>query len=149
MDDLKKLKLRDLFGPFDDELEFYLSNFFGTSYPAMYRKEICWKPPIDVFETEDEYVITLELGQIKTDEISITYQKGVLYIRGVRQAMPSNEKRHYHKMEINYGPFERKVIIPDEIVMEKLKAAYEDGFLEIKLPKKVFESRNDFNIEID
>ncbi len=144
-----KLKLYDLFGSYDDDAEFFLSNFFGTSFPSIYKKEVYWKPQIDVYETDSEYVVIIELGLIKPDEVSITYKDGLLYIRGVRQVVPSKEKRHYHKMEINYGPFERKISINSEVEIDKLSASYEDGFLEVRLPKKKYKFRNKFNIEIE
>ena len=135
MDEIKELKLEDLLGPIEEEIEFYFSNFLGSSYPSIYRKELCWKPPTDVYETDTDFVVILELAQMKTEGVSITYQEGVLFIRGVRKAVPPSEQRRYHKMEINYGPFERKIAIPDNVDVEKLSAQYQMGFLEIRLPK--------------
>jgi len=135
MDEIKELKLEDLLGPIEEEIEFYFSNFLGSSYPSIYRKELCWKPPTDVYETDTDFVVILELAQMKAEGVSITYQEGVLFIRGVRKAVPPSEKRRYHKMEINYGPFERKIAIPDDVDVEKLSAQYRMGFLEIHLPK--------------
>jgi len=150
MKKVKKFKLRDLFDSYDDdETEFFLTNFFGTSFPSIYKKEICWKPQIDVYETETEYVVIVELGLIKPDEVSITYKDNLLYIRGVRQVVPSNEKRHYHKMEINYGPFERKIHISGHVDIDNLSANYEDGFLEVRLPKKKYTYHGKFDIEIE
>ncbi len=144
-----KFKLYDLFDSYDDEAEFFLTNFFGTSFPSIYKKEICWKPQIDVYETESEYVVIVELGLIKPDEVSITYRDSLLYLRGVRQVVPSKEKRHYHKMEINYGPFERKIHITGEVDIDNLSANYEDGFLEIRLPKRKYPFHSKFDIEIE
>ena len=135
MDEIKKSKLEDLLGPIEEEIEFYFSNFLGASYPSIYRKEICWKPPTDVYETDTDFVVILELAQMKAEGVSITYQEGILFIRGVRKAVPPTEQRRYHKMEINYGPFERKIAIPDDVDVEKLSAQYRMGFLEIRLPK--------------
>lgn len=135
MDEIKELKLEDLLGPIEEEIEFYFSNFLGSSYPSIYRKELCWKPPTDVYETDTDFVVILELAQMKAEGVSITYQEGVLFIRGVRKAVPPSEQRRYHKMEINYGPFERKIAIPDDVDVEKLSAQYRMGFLEIRLPK--------------
>jgi len=149
MKKFNKFKLRDLFDSYDDEAEFFLTNFFGTSFPSIYKKEICWKPQIDVYGTESEYVVIVELGLIKPDEVSITYKDSLLYIRGVRQVVPSKEKRHYHKMEINYGPFERKIHIAGEVDIDSLSANYEDGFLEIRLPKKKYTIHGKFDIEIE
>jgi HSP20 family protein len=136
MAETNEIQLKDILGPLEEEMEFFFSSFFGSSYPSLYRNELCWKPPTDVYETETHFVIILELAQTKAEEVSIIYQDGVLSIRGIRKALPPEERRRYHKLEINYGPFERKIAIPKEVEIRSLAAVYRDGFLEIRLPKK-------------
>lgn len=149
MSDDKVLNLDELLAPIDEEMEFFISSFFGTSYPSVYRKELCWKPPTDVYETEKEFVVILELAQMKPEEVSITYQNGVLFVRGVRKAIPPSERRHYHKMEIHYGPFERKIAVPGDVDIDRLAACYKDGFLEIRLPKLQNPSMGSVEIKVD
>jgi HSP20 family protein len=126
----------DLLGPLEEELDFFFSRFFGSPYPSIYRKELSWKPLTDFYETDKEFVLLMELAQIHPDDVSIQLQDGLLTVRGVRKANPPSERRRYHKMEINYGPFEQKVAVSDDVDMEKLSAAYHEGFLEIRLPKR-------------
>lgn len=126
----------DLLSPMDEEMDFFFSSFFGSSYPSLYRKELTWKPSTDFYETDKDFVLIMELAQIKPDEVSIVFQQGILTVRGIRKGIPPCERRRYHKMEINYGPFEQRVTITGEVDMEKLSATYKDGFLEIRLPKK-------------
>jgi HSP20 family protein len=145
----KEVNLKELLGPLEEEMDFFFSSFFGNTYPNLYRHELYWKPPTDAYETESNFVIILELAQIDPKDVTITLQENILYIRGARKAIPSSEKRRYHKMEINYGPFERRIIIPEEIDMDKLTAAYNNGFLEIKLPKKQNPSSGIVKIEVD
>lgn len=149
MADTKELNLTALLGPLEDEVEFFFSSFFGTSYPSIYRKELCWKPPTDVYETETNFVVILELAEMKAEEVSIAYQEGVLMIRGIRKAVPPSERRRYHKMEINYGPFERRIAIPADVDIEDLSAVYKDGFLEIRLPKKRIPPVETVDIEVE
>ena len=153
MSDDKKLKIKnfdlDLSGPLEDEIDFIFSNFFGSAYPTLYRKELLWRPPTDSYETEDEYVVILELAQVETKDVSVTLAEGVLSIRGVRKTTPPAERRRYHKMEIHYGPFEQKVPIPGEVDMENLSAHYKDGFLEIRLPKKSAPSKDIVDIKVE
>ena len=136
----------DLMGPLEEELDFFFSRFFGSPYPSIYRKELSWKPLTDFYETDKEFVLLMELAHIRPNEVSIQLQDGVLVVRGVRKANPPSERRKYHKMEINYGPFEQKVAVSGEIDMEKLAASYHDGFLEIRLPKR--ESQPGSRVEI-
>lgn len=148
MSDTKELKLEALLAPMEEEMEFFFSSFFGTSIPSIYREEICWKPPTDVYETASDFVVILELAQMKPEEISITYQNGVLFIRGVRKAVPPSEQRRYHKMEIHFGPFERKIAIPGDVDIDALSASYKDGFLEIRLPKIQTQVSGTLDIEV-
>ena len=139
----------DLMGPLEEEVDFFFSSFLGSSYPSIYREELCWKPPTDVFETENNYVIIIELGQMKSEEISISYERGILFIRGVRKAIPPTERRRYHKMEINYGPFERRIAVSEDVEIENLSAKYEDGFLQIELPKLSKTSKDKIDIKVE
>ena len=149
MDKPEELSLKDYFGPLEDEVEFFFSSFFGSSYPTLYRKELYWKPPTDVFESDSLFVVLMEIAQIKAEEVSITYQEGILYIRGVRKAVPPPERRRYQKMEIHYGPFERRIAIPGDVELDKMSAHYKNGFLEIHLPKKRTSPDESLEIEIE
>ena len=135
MGKVKNLKSYQMLGPLEEEMDFFFSNFFGSSYPSLYRKELCWRPATDVYETSENFVVTLELAYINPKEVTITFQEGILLIRGIRKAVPPSERRRYHKMEINYGPFEQKIPIQSEVEINDLSANYKDGFLEIQLPK--------------
>ena len=128
----KKLKLNkmDLISPLEEELDFFFSSLLGNTYPTLYRKELSWKPPTDFYETEDEFVVILELAQIEPSEVQVTFQGNMLSIRGVRKTALPEEQRTYHKMEINYGPFEQKLAIVGEVEMDKLSAHYSQGFLD-------------------
>jgi HSP20 family protein len=126
----------ELAGPMEEELDFFFSSFFGSAYPSLYRKELTWKPSTDFYETENDYVLIMELAQIRPEEVSIQFHDGMLVVRGIRKTSPPIERRRYHKMEINYGPFEQRVSISSEIDVNRISAAYQDGFLEIRIPKK-------------
>ena len=102
-----------------------------------------------MYETDSDFVVILDLAQVDPDEVSLTFQKGVLYIRGIRKAIPPSERRRYHKMEIDYGPFERKIAIVEQVDVQSLSAVYKDGFLEVKLPKKSSSSGGTREIEVE
>jgi HSP20 family protein len=139
----------DLSGPLEEELDFFFSRFFGSPYPSIYRKELSWRPLTDFYETDAEYVLLMELAQVKPEDVSIQLQDGVLAVRGMRKASPPKERRRYHKMEINYGPFEQKVAVAEEVDMDKLSASYQDGFLEIRIPKKRSHAGPKLDIQVE
>ena len=67
-----------------------------------------WVPPIDVYETEDRYVVTAEVPGLERQEIDVAVQDNRLMIRGLRSAgTPEGANRHYHQVERGHGSFER------------------------------------------
>jgi len=92
-----------------------------------------WSPPTDVYETEQNYVIKVEVAGMRDEDFEVAFENNVLIIRGHR--LDHNEKRAYHQMEIRFGRFELAVEIPVVIDIEKAIAEYKDGFLIIMLPK--------------
>jgi HSP20 family protein len=92
-----------------------------------------WSPPTDVYETEENYVIKVEVAGMRDDDFEVEFEDNTLLIRGQRS--DRNEKRAYHQMEIRFGRFEIAVEIPVVVDIEKALAEYKDGFLIIMLPK--------------
>lgn len=96
-----------------------------------------WRPPMDVYEAADAFIVRVELpGVDPEDEVEIELTENVLTIRGTRRDRSREKKQHYHLAEINYGAFERAVALPEAIDDDgELAANYDDGFLEVTLPK--------------
>ena len=92
-----------------------------------------WSPPTDVYETEQNYVIKVEVAGMRDEDFEVAFENNILVIRGHR--LDHNEKRAYHQMEIRFGRFEIAAEIPVVIDIEKANAEYKDGFLVIMLPK--------------
>jgi len=98
-----------------------------------------WKPPLDIYELEGQITIKLELAGVKRKEISIIQEGNRIRISG-RRKMEDREQIHtYHQMEINYGEFERVIVVSETVKIEEVKASYKDGFLIIRAQKKLAE----------
>jgi len=92
-----------------------------------------WSPPTDVYETEDDCVIKVEIAGMRDEDFEVALEDNILMIRGNRPDL--NQRRAYHQMEIRSGKFELAVEIPVVVDIEKAKAEYKDGFLVVILPK--------------
>ncbi len=92
-----------------------------------------WNPPTDVYETEASFVIRLEVAGMRQSDFSIDVDDNFLIISGVRSESP--EHRTYHQMEIRFGEFSSAVEIPAGADVSKAEADYEDGFLNVVMPK--------------
>jgi len=92
-----------------------------------------WNPPTDVYETEDGFVVRVEIAGMKDADFEVAIENQVLMISGNRSEL--NERRAYHQMEIRFGKFEIAVEIPVPVEIERSVAEYKDGFLVVQLPK--------------
>ena len=92
-----------------------------------------WRPPTDVYETDESVVVKVEIAGMEERDFAVSLDANVLTISGVRNDPAA--KLGYQQMEIMYGHFETEVHLPRAIDEDRAEATYEDGFLQIRLPK--------------
>lgn len=92
-----------------------------------------WSPPTDVFETEQNYIVRVEIAGMRRSDFSVVLENNLLTISGTRPDTP--ERRAYHQLEVRFGEFSTTVAIPGPVNAERAAAEYEDGFLTVTLPK--------------
>ncbi|NLT74085.1 MAG: Hsp20/alpha crystallin family protein [Chloroflexi bacterium] len=91
-----------------------------------------WRPPTDVYETDDAIVVKAEIPGMHEDDFAITMSDRRLVISGSR---PEPEERlSYHNMEIQYGPFRAEVRVSVNLQEDAIEASYDGGFLYVRLP---------------
>lgn len=93
-----------------------------------------WSPPTDLYETEDKYVVRVEIAGLRDQDFSVTLDNNYLVITGSRPDVL--ERRAYHQMEIRFGEFSTVVALPSQVDSDQTIAEYSDGFLVVMLPKK-------------
>ncbi len=96
-----------------------------------------WCPVVDVHETEDELILQAELPGLKTDDVSLSVENGVLTISGEKkqEVEEGKEGTEYHLVERRYGHFERRFTLPRSVDSQRVGADFTDGILRITLPK--------------
>lgn len=95
-----------------------------------------WKPATDIVETQDAFVLRLEIAGVPEEAISITTENDRLIVRGRRSEERREEAVRYHTLELQYGCFERVFRFPFSLGMKDVRATFRDGLLEIRVPKK-------------
>ena len=117
--------LRDLLA-----LHEQLGHLVGSDAPG-------WTPPVDLFETADEYVLTAELPGLTRDQIDIHAEERRIVIRGARSADPGRDIpcEQYHRVERGHGRFSRAFVLPEPIDVEGVTADLIEGLLTLTLPK--------------
>jgi HSP20 family protein len=107
-----------------------------------------WRPPVDIFESRDVFVLKLEIPEVDKESIDIKINDDELTIRGERKLEPGVEPENYHRMERGYGTFSRSFSLTKSIDPGKIKASIKDGILRIELPKKEEVKPKQIKIEI-
>jgi len=97
------------------------------------RQHQSWRPPTDVYETDDFLVVKVEIAGVDEEDFSISLGAKKLVIAGVRYDPAA--KLRYQQMEIPYGHFETEVHLTRAIEEEDVEATYRNGFLSVRLPK--------------
>jgi HSP20 family protein len=116
-----------------DELEVYFNEYVRGS-PVGFVSTPKWRPPTDIYETEDAFVVVMDIAGVEPGGFTVTFDAGVLTVSGERLDQASG-RREYHAMEVKVGPFERHFRFTKRVDPASLKATYELGFLEIRLAK--------------
>jgi HSP20 family protein len=95
-----------------------------------------WTPAVDIYENNDFVVVKAELPGVEKDRISVEVKEGILTLRGERGFDNELKKESYHRIERSYGSFQRSFSLPVSVDQEIVTARFQNGVLEVQLPKK-------------
>lgn len=108
------------------------------SFGPMFDKHwpfTAWTPPCDIYETDKEIALKLELPELRKDDVHVTLENNVLTVRGERKFEAAVNREDYHRIERKYGEFMRSFTLPTFVEGSKVLAEFKDGVLTITLPK--------------
>ena len=120
---------------FRDEMDRVLDDFYGRMRPGSETYEGDWLPAMDMKETDNEMVASIELPGLSKDDIKVSVKNDMLTVSGEKRQEKVEDKDNVHRVERSYGYFKRSLALPVEVDSEKVKAAFKDGVLKITLPK--------------
>jgi len=104
----------------------------GRRWRILNRPHI-WRPPTDVYETDEGIVIRAEIAGMREADFNIFVDDHRVIINGVRSDFP--ERRAYQQLEIYFGEFSVEIELPVAVLVEKVEAVYREGLLKVTLPK--------------
>jgi HSP20 family protein len=99
------------------------------------RATTAWAPTLDISERKDAYLVTVELPGLKPEDLDITMEDGLLTIQGERHFAHESSEQRFHRVERRYGAFRRSITLPAHVMAEGIQASFEDGVLELLVPK--------------
>lgn len=106
----------------------------GRLQQPQYRPPVA-RPAVDVYQTPDAVVVVVEAPGMRDQEIRLEIEAGRLTIWGEKRNRYCREAYRYHQLEIACGAFSRTVDLPAEVDPERVTLRYDDGYVEINLPR--------------
>jgi len=112
-----------------------MSRLLNGLYGSPVRVSQSWVPALDVWETDSEVVYAFDLPGIPEDEISVEVSDDTLTVAAEREKTSGVSDDGVHRFERPYGSFARAVGLPQGIDPEHISAHYDNGVLEVRVPK--------------
>ena len=119
-------------------LQNHMNRLFDTAlqgWPGDSNGTTQWTPVADIYESENELVVNLDLPGVDPKMVDIRVENNILSIRGERQFEDKQNKENFHRVERSYGPFARSFTLSTAVDADKIRANYKSGVLSITLPK--------------
>ncbi len=107
-----------------------------------------WKPPVDIFEQDDRYVLRADLPGVASGDVEIEVENGTLALRGERRIDPAVAREAYLRIERPSGRFAIQIALPMSVDRPGIAASHRDGVLEVSLPKKKERAPSRVKVEV-
>ena len=105
--------------------------------------------PVDIKDTPEAVLVKAELPGMNKEDIKVNFKDNILVFKAERKQENKAEGANYLRIERNYGTFIRSFSVDVPIKKEEIKARFQDGVLEVILPKAEEPDKKEFSIEIE
>ena len=125
----------------DEETEMVMNGgSFSTSYSAPqededYSDDAEGQLTIDVYQTDNDVVIKSTIAGVKPEDLDVSINNDMITIKGERKNEERVSTENYYYQECYWGSFSRSVVLPVEVIADKIEASLKNGILTIRLPK--------------
>ena len=105
-------------------------------------------PLADIVEREKEYLIKVDLPEVRKEDVKVLFDDGVLTIKGERKFEKDEKGDKVHRTERYFGMFERSFVLPEDVDTKAIRAEAKEGVLTIHLPRSAVEKARPLAITI-
>ena len=114
-----------------------MNRLFGAAFDSQTANGALrrWVPPMDLFEEDAQYVLRADLPGVDDADVSVELDDGRLTISGERKSERDQRGEGYHRIERASGSFSRSLRLPDGVDPDAVTASFENGVLEVRVPK--------------
>ncbi|MFH2053389.1 MAG: Hsp20/alpha crystallin family protein [bacterium] len=136
-------------GDLEEIFEILVTSYSQRSGSLPGETELSWRPAADAYETQDAFIVQIELAGLDPARIEVLADTQSLVVRGIRQDASVPGKKHFHEMEISVGPFARKIPLIPGVDPASAQARYRNGFLFVTFAKRPGPAADQRNIAVD
>lgn len=149
--EMERWRLSDVERMFEDWFE----NFWARPLPRLWRPGFARlqsisleAPALDVYELKEDLIVKAEIPGLTKDEIDITLEGNTLTIKGEKKKEEEVKDDDYYRCERTYGAFSRSIELPVTVQTDKVNAAFNNGVLEIRMPKTEEAKKNVVKVKV-
>jgi len=119
------------------EMNRLFGTFFDAPLAASANGEVArrWIPAMDLTEGDHEFVLRADLPGVKESDVNIELEDNVLTVSGQRSSEREERKGGYYRLERASGGFSRSLTLPEGVDAQSVKADFDNGVLEVRIPK--------------
>jgi HSP20 family protein len=117
------------------EVNRLFGTFFEPQVSASNGEAARWVPAMDLIEEKDEYVLRADLPGVPEEDVKIELEDNVLTVAGERRSQREERREGYHRVERASGRFSRALTLPEGVDPQRIRASFDKGVLEIRIPK--------------
>ena len=90
---------------------------------------------VDVYQTDTEFCVQAPIAGVTPEDIEVAVENEMLIIKGERKEPEKDEEKNYFYQECYWGPFQRQIILPEDVDVQRIKATLRKGILNVKIPR--------------
>jgi HSP20 family protein len=139
-----------------DDMDRMFEGFLGRPFGPRWLPSIRWPeememsyPAVDIFEDSRHVMVKAELPGMKKEELDVNITEDAITISGEKKKEEKMEEKDYYRIERSHGSFSRTFSFPSEVQSAKAKASFQDGVLEVKIPKTESAKKKKIKVEIE
>lgn len=128
-----KIKFAKDFEMLEARMRRLMENMFGTWTEPAASTSPKFQPSADIYETPQALIIRLELAGLHKADLALTIHRQELVVSGRRRFPQTDPVQRFHRLEIEYGTFERRFQLPKAVDETQIEAEYSNGILIIRV----------------
>ncbi len=134
---------------FDKAVSDFYSMLESPRFSMMTFEDLSLSPSIDIVEDDKNFKVECEMPGLGEDDVHVQIKDGLLTIRGEKETSRKDQDKNYLLREISYGSYERSILLPDTVDIDKATASFKKGMLWVSIPKLASEKKEVRELKVE